>query len=179
MTLDQLVLEGDTGFVDRPFRLRGRTVDGGEVRLADGRLTLRTERPQPLAIGFPPQRLSGLELEVDDGDEAALTWRAARARAIEPELFLVAPAGVYRLLLGNRDTAPPRYELERVRDVVLAVRGGAVAAEPLEPNPRYSLGAHLAGGDRITSLLPRLALWTVLLAAVVVLGIVTLRTARR
>jgi hypothetical protein len=116
---------------------------------------------------------------VDDGDESSLSWRAVRARAVEPELFLVAPAGAYTLLIGNPDAAPPRYELERVRDVVLAVRGGTAAAEPLEANPRYSLGAHLASGDRLAGLLPRLALWTVLLAAVVVLGIVTLRTARR
>ena len=179
MTLDQVVLESDSAFIDRPFRLRGRTADGTEVPLAQGRLTLRGERPQPLAIGFAAQRLSGLELELDDGDEAALTWRAARARTIEPELFLVAPAGAYTLLLGNSDAVAPRYELERVRDVVFAVRGGDVAAEPLQPNPRYSAGARLASGDRLASLLPRLALWTVLLAAVIALGLVTLRTARR
>ena len=148
MAVDQLLLDGDAAFVDRAFRLTGHTAAGVDVPLADGRLTIRGERPEPLTIGFPAQRLTALELQVDDGDESALSWRAVRARAVEPELFLVAPAGIYTLLIGNRDAAPPRYELERVRDVVLAVRGGNAAAEPLEANPRYSLGAHRDRRDR-------------------------------
>jgi hypothetical protein len=90
MAVDQLLLDGDAAFVDRAFRLRGHTAAGVDVPLADGRLTIRGERPEPLTIGFPAQRLTALELQVDDGDESALSWRAVRARAVEPELFLVA-----------------------------------------------------------------------------------------
>jgi hypothetical protein len=158
--IDQLVLEGDASFVDRPFRLRGRSADGADVELAAGRLTLRGERPQPLTIGVAPQRLTELTLQVDDGDEAPLSWRAARVRSRTADLFLVAPPGVYSLLLGAADAEAPRYDIDRAREVVLAVRGGIAAA---------GFGAWGS----------RLVLWAVLLAAVLILGVVTLRTVRR
>src|SRR5262249_57226885 len=126
---------------------------------------------------FPPARVASLELVVEDGDDAPLALRTARARLVLPEVFLAAPAGVYALLLGDPRATAPRYELARVRDVVLAARSTPVSAEPLTPNPSYSMRASLAGGT-LAALVPQAVLWTVLVAAVVILTLLTLRVAR-
>jgi hypothetical protein len=79
------------------------------------------------------------------------------------------------LLLGAPDQDAPRYELERVRDVVLAVQAAPIDAGPLEANRDFSLHARLKGqGFRQTVLL-----WAALVTAVAVLAIMTLRLARR
>jgi hypothetical protein len=176
--LDEIVLETETSFFDRAFSLVARVGDGrDETTLARGRLVQRVGRPRPVTIDFPPARVASLELVVEDGDDAPLALRAARARLVLPEIFLAAPAGVYALLLGNPRTTAPRYELARVRDVVLAARSTPVSAEPLAPNPSYSMRARLAGGA-LAGLVPQAVLWTVLVAAVVILTLVTLRVAR-
>ena len=123
--------------------------------------------------------MSALELRIDDGDESPLELDAVRARSLVSELFLVAPQGAYALLLGDPNAAPPRYELERVRDVVLAVRGGTVDAGPLQPNPAYSPRARLLADGQLRATLARVAVWAVLLLAVALLGLVTLRSVRR
>jgi hypothetical protein len=174
LTLDQLVLESDSAFFDRAYRLTARDPDDTEMMLAAGRLALRAERPRPVTIAFPPTRVTALELAVEDGDEAPLAFRAARARAIAPELFLVAPPGDYTLLVGDPAATAPRYELERVRDVILAVSSGDASAGDLTANPDYSVRARLAGGERFSQII----LWTVLVAAVVILALVTLRLAK-
>lgn len=179
LAIDQLVVEPNVPFVDRAFELRGRAADGTERLLTGGRLTLRAERPRPLSIVFAPARLSALELRIDDGDESPLELDAVRARSLVSELFLVAPQGAYALLLGDPNAAPPRYELERVRDVVLAVRGGTVDAGPLQPNPAYSPRARLLADGQLRATLARVAVWAVLLLAVALLGLVTLRSVRR
>ena len=176
--LDEIVLETETSFFDRAYRLVARAGDGNEeTTLARGRLVQRIGRPRPVTIDFPPARVASLELVVEDGDDAPLAVRAARARLVLPEIFLAAPAGVYGLLLGDPHATAPRYELARVRDVVLAARSTPVSAEPLTPNPGYSVRARLAGGT-LAALLPQVVLWTVLVAAVVILTLVTLRVAR-
>ena len=180
LTIDQLALESDSPFFDRAYRLSGRrAADDTQVILAAGRLALRADRPRPVTIAFPAVRITALDLVIEDGDEAPLAFRAARARAIEPELFLVAPAGDYTLLVGDPGATAPRYELERVRDVILAVGSGDASTGELAANPAYSLRARLAGGDRFDSVLSQVLLWTVLIAAVVVLMFITLRLARR
>jgi hypothetical protein len=176
--LDEIVLETDTPFFDRAYRLVARAGDGGdETTLARGRLVQRIGRPRPVPIDFQPARVSSLELVVEDGDDAPLALRAARARLVLPEIFLAAPAGVYGLLLGDPHATAPRYELARVRDVVLAARSTPVSAEPLAPNPGYSMRARLAGGG-LAALVPQVLLWTVLVASVVILTLITLRVAR-
>ena len=51
--------------------------------------------------------------------------------------------------------------------------------EALEPNPDFSVRARLASGGRPGDLLQRAIVWAVLLVAVAVLGVLTLRVARR
>jgi hypothetical protein len=181
MRFDRLVLDTGAGFFDRVFSLELKTVDeeAGTPRekttILPGRLTRPVDDPRPVSLAVPPVRLTSIDLVVEDGDDAPLEFRSAQARVVLPEVYLTAPEGRYALLLGAPDQDPPRYELERVRDVVLAVKAAPIAAGPLEANRDYSLSARLKGqGYRQTALL-----WIALSAAVVVLVLMTLRLARR
>jgi len=176
MRIDRLILDTGAGFFDRGFSLEGKTADKKEeTDLLRGRLTRPVDDPRPVSVAVPPVRLASIDLVVEDGDDAPLEFRSAQARVVLPEVYLTAPEGRYALLLGAPDEDPPRYELERVREVVLAVKAAPIAAGPLEANRDYSLHARLKGqGYRQTALL-----WTALSAAVVVLVIMTLRLARR
>ena len=173
--LDQIILDTDTPFFDRAYRLTATLEDERESTLAQGRLVQRIG-PRPVNIDFPPARVVALELTVQDGDDAPLRFRAARASLLLPDLFLTAPAGDYFLLVGDPKASAPSYELTRVRDVVLAVSSAPVEAKAAGPNPDYSR-ARLAI-ERRGDLVPQVLLWSVLVAAVVVLTALTLRLAR-
>ncbi len=175
MLFDRLMLDSDVGYFDRGFSLGAKTTDGKTIALARGRLARAVDDPRPVAIDVPPTRLLSMELVVEDGDDAPLELRHAHVRVPLPDLYLTAPEGRYELLLGAPDQAAPRYELERVREVVLAVQAAPIAAGPIGPNQDYSLHARLgAGGFRQT-----LLLWGALGVAVIVLVFLTLRLARR
>jgi len=95
-------------------------------------------------------------------------------RAPTPDVFVVAPAGTYWLLLGAQDARSPRYELERVRDVVLALQSDARPLGSMEKNPGYHAAARfLHGKGRQQALL-----WAAIVAAVVVLALLTFRLVR-
>ena len=174
LTLDGLVVETQVPFFDRPFRLSG-TVDGGAVTvLAQGRIARSAPEPAPVTIEVPRARVASLELRIDDGDDAPLGMRAIRARCPVPDVFVAAPAGSYVLLAGGDETAPPRYELERVRDVILAVDAGDVRMEPLEKNPGFRVSTRFTRGRGPQQTI----LWIAIIAAVVVLAAITLRLAR-
>ena len=116
---------------------------------------------------------------IEDGDDAPLVFRSVAARARLPELFLAAPEGRYALLMGNPDLPAPRYELERVRDVVLAVSSSLATPGGLEPNPSYSMAARLGSEEGLGGFVRTWLVWGVLLVAVAVLAILTQRVARR
>ncbi|MDJ0852679.1 MAG: hypothetical protein QNK04_30285 [Myxococcota bacterium] len=179
LRLSRITLHSEAPFYDRGYELLTFDEHGNQKTLARGRIVKQARRPRPTRISFPAQPVSELELVIDDGDDAPLDFHEITARVSLPELFLVAPAGTYSLLIGNPDVRAPRYELERVRDVVLAVSGNRVVAAPLQANHDYSLAASLRGEDGPGSLLQAGLVWGVLLVAVVVLGILTLRVARQ
>lgn len=173
-TLDRVQLTVGAPFFDRPFELVG-TPPGGKTRvLAVGRLARRAGDAQDPAISFPPARLEALEIRVADGDDAPLPLLRAAARFPAPELFVAAPAGAYALLLGNPDAGPPRYEIARARELVLAVEYAVVAPGPVGENPEYSPQARLAAAGGVH----RVLLWAALALAVAVLALLTLRAAR-
>jgi hypothetical protein len=179
VTADLLSLESEAPFFDRAAAVTGRQADDTEVGLAAGRLVLLGEQQRPITLGLRPDRITSLELLIEDGNDAPLRFRAARAHLVERDLYLAAPTGDYALLVGNTDATTPSYELERVRDVVLAVTSGTAEAAELGSNPDYSLRARLASGEQLEGTLPKVVLWVVLLGAVIVLTLVTLRLARR
>ena len=180
---DQVSISIDSPFFDRAFRLIGRETlerrdardeSSRDITLATGRLSRRAGDPRPPTIVFSPVRLESLQLVVEDGDDAPLPVTSARIRVPLAELYVVAPAGRYSLLLGNPAEPPPNYEIASVRPVILAVQSGGADAGALEPNPQFSRTARLAqSGARDTVIL-----WGVIGLAIVGLGGLTLRLAR-
>lgn len=173
-TLEGLTLEVAAPYFDRPFTLRATRGDA-ETLLAHGRLVLPPRDPRPVEVRFRATRIDSLTLEVEDGSDAPLDVTAATGWFLGPDLYFAAPAGDYALLVGNLDADAPRYELARVREVVLAVSAGRADAAPVEENPAYRAGARWLRGSGAQKLL----LWSALILAVAGLGILTLRLARR
>jgi hypothetical protein len=173
---DRLTLHSEAPYFDRAYTLWAEVEGEDEVQLARGRLVKRARAPRPSRISFSPQRIVALRLEVEDGDDAPLSFHRAQARVRLPEIFLVAPGGHYQLLLGNPDVGAPRYELERVRDVVLAVSSSPATPGELEANPAFSMAARLRSSEG--GLFRTAVVWGVLILAVVVLGALTLRVVR-
>jgi hypothetical protein len=179
LRLDRLVLEVDTRFFDRPFRLVAPDADDTERAIAQGRLARGADGKSLVTVAFPAARVDALVLVVEDGDDAPLVLRSARVRLPLPELYLAAPAGQYALLVGNPDATAPSYDLARVRDAMLAVKSVPAVASESVPNPAYSARARATSGEGSQKLLPQVALWAVLIGAVAVLTVITLRLARR
>jgi hypothetical protein len=175
LRVERILIEADGGFFDRGFVLEGRVAGGGNETLSRGRIARTIGERRPAIVDLRPSRVVSLKLTIDDGDDAPLTIRSARARVTLPEIYLTAPAGRYVLLLGSGAPEAPRYELERVRDVVLAVQAAPIAAAPVEANKDFSLRGRLSGPVERQKII----LWIVLVGAAVVLAVVTLRLARR
>jgi hypothetical protein len=170
-----LELDTQAPFFDRAYRVATRAANDHEIVLATGRVVRAPERLLPVRIALPGERIANLELAIEDGDDAPLEFSHASAQVVLPELFVTALPGEYALLLGDPDASAPRYELERVRELVLAVPSGGVQAGALEANPAFSAARSLAFGLRGRTL----AVWVVLGVAVAVLAALTLRAARR
>lgn len=175
LVMTRIELGVDAPFFNRPFRLVTEDADGTERVLAEGRLVRDARRPQPLTIGMPPVRVTTMTLLIENGDDAPLTIQRGWADVPTAALLLAAPAGQYALLLGDPEAAAPRYELASVRDVVMAMTASPIDAQALVKNPGFSTTARVASSD-----LPKQALvWTVLIGAVALLGLLTLRATRK
>ena len=174
VTLDQLVLETDVPFFDRSYHVIA-VVGDSESTVAQGRMARRVGDPRPVRIPLRAYRVEELKLVVEDGDDAPLEFQRVEGRFPIPAIYFAAPEGSYSLLLGNPEAEAPRYEIARIRNVVLAVESVDVTAEQVAQNPSYSAGARLVTESGIQQTL----LWIVLLIAVVFLGLLTLRLVRQ
>jgi len=174
LDIHRVTFEVEAPYFDREFTLHGLTEDGGGRVLARGRLARRAGDPRPLSIHVPTSRVSGLKLEIQDGDDAPLVFQHAEARTLVPDLYLAAEAGIYELLLGFPEAEAPVYELERVRSTILAVPASVATRSELESNPAFNARSRVHG-DR----LQKLILWAALGLAVIVLAALTLRAARQ
>lgn len=173
-TLARLVLDTDAAFFDRDYELVGRR-GKDEVVLARGRLVRRLGDPRPVTIACAATAIEELELRVFDGNDAPISLTSVRGYFPVPAVYFAAPAGRYALLLGDPEAGAPRYELERVRGLVLAVASTEAQAAALAENPAYRAHVRLASDEVMQQLL----LWLALGAAVVVLTVLTLRLVRR
>ncbi|MDH5528038.1 MAG: DUF3999 domain-containing protein [Nitrospirota bacterium] len=176
ITLDQLVVETDTPYFDRKYRVVGTHPGEGkrEFTLATGRLRRDSGVPEPVAIGLAPVQVASLTLIVEDGNDAPLTFTWSRARLQLADMFVTAPQGAYRLLFGFPEDRAPVYELARVRDVVLAVDSTEATVGMRTEHEGYSAYSRLSGGKGLQSAV----MWIVLIASVATLGGITLRLAR-
>lgn len=173
-TLDQLVLETDVPFFDRNYHVIA-VVGDSESTVAQGRMARRVGDPRPVRVPLRAYRVEELKLVVEDGDDAPLEFQRIEGRFPVPVVYFAAPEGSYSLLLGNPEAEAPRYEIARIRNVVLAVESADASAQPLAQNSAYSAGARLVTESGIQQTL----LWIVLLIAVVFLGLLTLRLVRQ
>lgn len=172
--VDELLIRVDPAYLDRPYRLVGKRIDGEERTLRTGRITRRVGEPAEAALAVPSARVSELALVIEDGDEAPLALTEARAAFTVPDLLLVAPSGEYTLLVGDPGRGPPRYELSRFREAILAANAGAVELGPLGSNPAHR-GLELASKGALEGYV----MWGALVLAAVVLAALALRLARR
>jgi len=179
LRVERVLLRSQVPYFDRAFELVAQDEHGQERTVAQGRLVKQALRPRAAEIALAGAPVHALELRVDDGDDAPLAFSEATADVLLPELFLVAPQGRYEMLLGNPDVPAPRYEIERVRDVVLAADSNAATPGALEPNPDFSLRARLGGEDGPSGLLRTSLVWGALIVAVAVLGLLSLRVMRQ
>jgi hypothetical protein len=169
-----LELEVAAPFFDRPFVLSGRRQGDDDPRpLRDGRLVRRQGESGTLVIALEPsgERVEELILRVEDGDERPLEIATARLRVPVPELRFPAPPGHYQLLLGFPDDRAPRYDLERIRPVVLALDAEAASLGALETNSAFSLASRMGRGAGAQ----RLLLISAVVIAVLGLAALTLR----
>lgn len=178
LPVSELRLATDVAFVDRPYRLRV-TVSGAEPRLiASGRLTRDPYRGQPIVLKFAAVATESFELAIEDGDDAPIELLGASTEVELPDLLLVAPRGQYFFLVGDAEATPPQYELERVRQLVFAVDSGTVTSLELQDNPELSQTARLQRSGSASSTLQQVLVWSALVVAVVVLGLITIRIVR-
>ena len=149
--------------------------DGRARTLTNGQLQRRAGDPRPLSLNLPATRIESLTLIVEDGDDAPIGFRSIQVRVPLPEIFVAAAEGEYSLLLGSPEEKKPRYELSRVRNVVLAVRSTPAEPGDLLANPEFSLAARLGQ----SGLQQNVLLWIALVGAAIVLVFLTLRLARK
>ncbi|MDQ3035790.1 MAG: DUF3999 domain-containing protein [Myxococcota bacterium] len=159
--------------VDREVRIVGRDPNDSEIELGSAWLSRRPGDASPLRIELSGARSESLVLAVRDGDEAPLEIRGAIAHVASRDLYVTAPAGTYRLLAGAPEADAPDYEISRARALVLSVESATAELGPIVANPRYRAPSMFerAGGETVV-------MWGVLIAAVLVLGLLTLRVAR-
>ncbi|MDA1234869.1 MAG: hypothetical protein O3A53_08715 [Acidobacteria bacterium] len=174
VTLDHLRLDFENEFFDRPYQLFAMTEGAPERIIAAGRLSRAETSPEPLEIEFSAIRATALRLVVSDGNDRSLAAPKAEGRFPLLDLYTVAPAGEYRLLLGFPDDRPPVYELAQASSTVLAARAGAATFGEVIENPLFSASSRLRTGPGSQKAL----FWIALLAAVGVLAVMTLKTVR-
>jgi hypothetical protein len=146
---------------DRAGRER-RSLAEASWRHNDGEIA-----PPPLVFDVPLSGTNRVELEIDEGDNAPLPIASAELLLRSYALRFQNPGGPLRLIYGNREATPPRYDLaliaprlfaEQARDVSIA---SAPASSP----------------DGVPSK-ERKIFWIVIAAAVVVLGVLLARLLR-
>jgi hypothetical protein len=132
-------------------------------------------QPAPFVLTLDGARVAELTLEIDEGDNAPLTLTGARGFVNVPRIAFKAGPGGYRLLLGNADAQPPRYDIASLRQEVLAYSALPVKPGPAERNPAFRRRA----GDYFKNAPPTVILWGALLVAVVVLLLLTARIVKQ
>ncbi len=172
LPVEGLTLSTPEPFFDRDYKVFG-AVDEDEEVVATGRLARQLGDVAPVTVPLPARRWASLRLEVEDGDNPPLALEQVEGSARLPALYFPAPPGRYHLLAGQADSAAPRYELERVREVVLAVSAGSAESAAVEPNPDYSPKRWGSGDFAQTALL-----WAAIAAAVLSLAWMTVRLSR-
>ena len=180
LPLEGIALQFEETFFDRPARVRVTPDDRRSRGLWSGRLERRPSAdasavPQPIRIAWSPRPVRELEIEVENGDNSPLVLSSAEGFVRVPRLTFQVGAGAYRLLIGNAEATPPRYDLSSLRREVLAYSAVAVPLGASRANPAFRRLA----GDFLKDAPPTLLLWGTLLATVAVLLWLTVRVLKQ
>lgn len=170
-------------YFTRPARLLAAAANArGERAAWSGTLArpyprqgVKTPAPQPFVLPMDGTRVAELTLEIEEGDNAPLTLTRARAFVNVPRIAFKASPGAYRLLLGNAEAQPPRYDIASLRQEVLSYSALPLPPGAVERNPAFRRRA----GDYFKDAPPTVILWGALLAAVVVLVLLTARIVKQ
>ena len=160
-------------FYSRPFRLLKDSPEDGSPRLVlSGILRRQGDDGGLHSLPLSGERRRELILEIDDQDNPPLTIERISAVVRAPRLFFkLMPGDGYRLLLGDPEASPPHYDIESLRQAVLAYAALPTQLGGLEPNRAYRSRA----GDYLLHAPPTALLWGSLLLAVAVLLAITIR----
>ena len=112
------------------------------------------------------------ELELKNGSDAAVTGLGLDATVVSPRLLTAVPAGRYRALWGAPGEKPPRYDLVAMTPMLEALKAEPVAAGAAKANPDYVEPGLIERSGGVS----RVVFWVSLIAAVVVLSVLALRT---
>lgn len=177
LPLAALELDFVEGFFARPARLLAASERGPrESVLWSGTLARAAEAPHaPLVISLDGRRHAELALEIDEGDNAALTLQGAQAVVRVARVTFKAGAGDYSLLLGNDEATAPRYDLATLRREVLAWSALPATTGALEDNAAFRRRA----ADYFRSAPPTVVMWATLVVAVIALLALTARVLKK
>lgn len=170
----RLIIESPAAYVDRDVTLIAMLEDVDEpVIIATGRLLVRPDaRNRALELSVQSGRIESMYLVIADGDDAPLRELEVKLGYPTTPLFLPAPEGEYELLVGGNDIEPPIYELASARDLIFSVSSVDATLGALGDNAAYEPPS--AYSD---DLWKDILLWVVLLLGVLVLLVLTLRSA--
>lgn len=159
--------------VARSVSARGRNERGEEIELGVGSFLSNEDAPARLELSLFGERISELWLDVDNGDETPLPIE--RVTLVQPahELQLAAPAGEYRLVVGDLDATAPTYDLGSAWELlgVLEAEDAVLGALVANPDFREPTFFERSGWETIV-------LSVALGLVVLVLFVLTLRIAR-
>jgi hypothetical protein len=174
-----LELSVQQAFFSRPARLLAPREGSGrgarEVTVLATTLARRSETQGTLGLPLDGTPRAELRLEIDEGDDQPLVLTEAVGLVRVPRIAFKARSGSYRLLMGNDESAVPRYDLAALSREVLAWSALPVQVGAVADNPAYRRRV----GDYFRSAPPTLLLWGTLLLAVLGLVYLTVRVLGR
>ncbi len=174
VTATELHLDPDAPLVSRPTRIVGTDARGDEVVLTTTSLERYVGQDAgPIVLSMQPARVSALSIFVSDGSETPLAFRSAELVIPTREVVLVAPPGSYRVLVGDADAQEPTYDIESARGLLDTIPLDDATLGPLSMNPAHHEPTFFERNGTST-----LALWMVLVLAILVLGGLTWRASR-
>ena len=142
---------------------------------AAGEIFRTTEHGQPrasLAVDFPEQVSGRWRVTVHNRSDAPLAaLTASFATTPRHVIFRQEPGQDYRLAYGNARASAPQYDLARSIDPALVSSAPAVSLGPAVENSGYANPAPWTEQHQVV-------LWLALGAAVLVLGVLAVRTLR-
>ena len=177
LPLRALELEFDAAFFSRTVRVLAPARRPRELErvVFAGTLAREAGAAGPLRVTLDGSPVERLFLEIEEGDNVPLALRSTAGVVCVPRVVFKAAAGRYRLLLGNPDAAPPRYDLASLRREVLSYSAVTVMAGAAQDNLAYRRNPW----ERLGGAPPTLLLWSALGGAVVVLLLLTARILRQ